>query len=109
VELALLGLLGGCTAAVARGRLHWLTAAALVLGALAVSLSWAVPWYLLWVLPFAALAPARRIRGAVVVLSAYFLIAFMPAAYLLARDIHFAPQSTRLGVVHEHEIDAVLH
>jgi hypothetical protein len=109
VQVALLGVLGGCTIAVARGSLNWLTAAALVLCALTVSLSWAVPWYLLWVLPFAALSPARRIRGAVVVLGAYFLIAFMPAAYLLARDIHFAPQSTRLGKVHVRQVEAMLH
>ncbi len=109
VQVALLGVVGGCTAAVARGRLNWLTAAALVLGALTVSLSWAVPWYLLWVLPFAALSPAGRIRGAVVVLGVYFLVAFMPAAYLLAQDIHFAPQSTGLGVVHRRQVEAVLH
>lgn len=108
LELALLGVVGGCTVAVVAGWLDWLTAAALVLGALVISLSWAVPWYLLWVLPFAALSPRRRVRGAVVVLGAYFLIAFMPAAYLLAQDIHFAPQSTRLGVVHRHRVEALL-
>jgi len=101
--------LAGCTLAVALRRLNWLTAAALVLATLTVSLSWAVPWYLMWVLPFAALSPARRLRGAVVVLGVYFLIAFMPAAYLLARDIHFAPQSTALGVAHRRQVEALLH
>jgi alpha-1,6-mannosyltransferase len=109
VQVALLGVVGGCTIAVARGRLNWLTAAALVLCALTVSLSWAVPWYLLWVLPFAALSPARRIRAAVVVLGVYFLIAFMPAAYLLEQDIHFAPQSTLLGEAHTRQVEALLH
>jgi len=109
IEVALLGIVVGCTAAVARGRLNWLTAAALVLAALTVSLSWSVPWYLLWVLPFAALSPAGRMRKAVVVLGAYFLIAFMPAAYLLGRDIGFAPQSTHLGAVHRRQVEALLH
>ncbi len=109
LELGLVVVVGGCAAAVARGRLNWLTAAAVGLGALAVSLSWAVPWYLLWVLPFAALSPAKRIRATVAVLGAYFLIAFMPAAYLLARDIRFAPQSTGLGVVHRRQVEALLH
>ena len=63
----------------------------------------------MWVLPFAALSPAQRMRGAVVLLGAYFLIAFMPAAYLLARDIHFAPQSTHLGVAHRRQVEALLH
>ena len=48
-------------------------------------------------------------RGAVVLLGAYFLIAFMPAAYLLARDVHFAPQSTHLGVVHRRQVEVLLH
>ncbi len=109
VELGLVAAVGGCTAAVLRGRLNWLTAAAVVLSALTVSLSWAVPWYLLWVLPFAALSPTRRMRGAVVLLGAYFLMAFMPAAYLLAQDLHFAPQSTHLGVVHQRQVEALLH
>ncbi|MHB8531372.1 MAG: glycosyltransferase 87 family protein, partial [Solirubrobacteraceae bacterium] len=108
LELVFVAVVAGCTVAVASRRLNWLTAAAVVLGALTVSLSWAVPWYLLWVLPFAALSPARRTRGAVVLLGVYFLIAFMPAAYLLARDIHFAPQSTHLGVAHRRQVEARL-
>jgi alpha-1,6-mannosyltransferase len=109
LELGLAAVVVGCAAAVAWGRLDWLTAAAVSLGALAASLSWAVPWYLLWVLPFAALSPAKRARAATVVLGAYFLIAFAPASYLLARDIHFAPQSTHLGVVHRRQVEALLH
>jgi hypothetical protein len=108
LELALLVVLVGCTLAVISGRLNWITAAAIVLAALTLTLSWSAPWYLLWVLPFAALSPARRIRAAVLVLGAYFLLAFMPAAYLLARDIHFAPQSTHLGVVHRRQVEALL-
>ncbi len=109
VELALLCAVGGCTAATLAGRLDWLTASALALSALVISLSWAVPWYLLWVLPFAALSPDRRVRGAVLMLGVYFLIAFMPAAYLLAKDVHFAPQSTRLGLLHQREVEVLLH
>ena len=54
-----------------------------------VSLSWAAPWYVLWILPFAALsgsraAARRRARRS----RAYFILAFMPsrrAAHLRAR------------------------
>jgi len=108
IDVVLLLVLGACTWAVVRGRMHWLTAGAVVLAALTVSLSWAVPWYLEWVLPFAALAPARRTRAAVVVLGAYFLLAFMPAGYLLDHDLHFRPQATRLGLAHRAEIEALL-
>ena len=109
IDLALIAVLSGCTYAVVRRRMHWLTASAVVLAALTVSLSWAVPWYVQWVLPFAALAPARRVRAGVVVLGAYFLLAFMPAGYLLNRELGFKPQATRLGVAHRAEIEALLH
>jgi len=33
----------------------------------------------------------------------------MPAAYLLGRDIGFAPQSTHLGAVHRRQVEALLH
>ena len=108
IDLVLVGVVGACTLAVMRGRMHWLTAGAIVLAALTMSLSWAVPWYVDWVLPFAALAPARRVRGAVVVLGAYFLLAFMPAGYLLNRQLNFKPQGTSLGAAHRLEIEALL-
>ena len=109
IDLGLVLVLGACTLAVLRRRMHWLTAGAIVLATLTVSLSWAVPWYLEWVLPFAALAPARRLRPAVVLLGAYFLLAFMPAGYLLNRDIGFRPQASSLGAAHRAEIEALLH
>jgi alpha-1,6-mannosyltransferase len=108
IDALLVLVLGACTLAVRRGRMHWLTAGAVVLGALTVSLSWAVPWYLAWVLPFAALAPARPVRGAVVLLGVYFLLAFMPAGYLLEGKINLKPQATKLGAVHRAEIESLL-
>ncbi len=108
IDVLLVLVLGACTLAVLRGRMHWLTAGAIVLGALTVSLSWAVPWYLEWVLPFAALAPARWVRGTVVMLGIYFLLAFMPAGYLLEGKIDLKPQRTKLGAVHRAEIEALL-
>ena len=73
---------------------------AVVLLVVVVSLSWAAPWYVSWVLPFAALAGRARVRIAVLVLGAYFILAFMPAALTLLGDLHFRPDLTPLGVRH---------
>ncbi|MHB8659617.1 MAG: putative hexosyltransferase [Solirubrobacteraceae bacterium] len=91
---------------VRRGR-DWLPACAVAMLVLVVCLSWAAPWYLLWALPFAALSHARRLRGAVIVLGAYFILAFMPAAVALQTDLHLRPTATRLGMLHQREIGAV--
>jgi hypothetical protein len=97
----------GCTVWALRRPGDWIGACAVVLLVLVVSLSWAAPWYVLWVLPFAALCGWRRLRVAVLVFSAYFLIAFMPAAALLAGDVGFHPAGTALGIRHTRAIEAL--
>lgn len=97
-----------CTTWAARRKRDWLTASAVVLVVLVVSLSWAAPWYLFWALPFVALSRADRLRVAVVVLGAYFILAFMPAAARLENSVGFRPASTALGVRHERQIGALV-
>jgi Glycosyltransferase family 87 len=62
-------------AAVAWRRRSWPTAAgwAGLLGAVCVS--WLMPWYVLWALPFAALSRSRLLHGAVVVMTAWVIFA----------------------------------
>ena len=79
---------------------------AVVLLLIVVSLSWAAPWYVSLVLPFAALAGRARVRIAVLVLGAYFILSFMPAALTLLGDIHFRPDLTPLGIRHTQQITA---
>jgi len=86
----------------------WLAACAAVLLVLIASLSWAAPWYLVWALPFAALACGRRLRLVTVALGVYFLLAFVPAAPMLAQAIHLNPETTRLGRQHRREIEALV-
>ncbi len=102
-----LGALSACALWTWRRPANWLAAAAVALLVVVVSLSWAAPWYILWVLPFAALAGARRVRAITLVLGAYFVLAFMPAAAMLADDIHLNPPGTPLGLRHTREIMAV--
>ena len=86
---------------------EWITACGIAMLVLVVSLSWAAPWYVLWILPFAALSAGQRLRVATTVLGAYLIVAFMPAALLLADDIEFHPAATRLGVAHTRAIAKV--
>jgi len=57
----------------------WLSGAGWATFALIASLSWLVPWYVVWLLPLAALASSVRLRWTAVVLTTYLLLAFMPA------------------------------
>ncbi len=86
-----------CSAWAWRSPERWITAAGTLLLALVISLSWSVPWYVLWLLPFAALSRSRRLTAAVLVLSAYFLLSFMPAEPDLTARLGFNPQSTAIG------------
>jgi len=107
-SLALLLTVAACTVWVFCRPRDWGGASAVALLVLVVSLSWAAPWYVLWILPFAALSSARALRAVVVVLGAYLILAFMPAAVLLAGDIGFRPAATPLGLRHTAEIDALV-
>src|SRR5207253_1540257 len=48
--------------------------------ALVATLSWALPWYVVWVLPLAALSASRRLRIASLALGVYLIIAWAPAS-----------------------------
>ena len=66
-----------------RRRRDWLTAAGWATLALIVSLAWLVPWYVIWLLPLAALGASVKLRRATLVLTAYLVIGFMPATGML--------------------------
>ncbi len=100
--------LGGCAVWTMRRPSQWLTAATVAWMALLLGLGWSGPWYVLWVLPFAALAGGRRLRLAVVALCLYFLLAYLPATPMLLDSIHFNPERTTLGVAHQEETEALV-
>jgi len=56
----------------------WINAAGWATLALMVALASAGPWYLVWVLPFAALARGRGLRLATLALTAYLLAVHLP-------------------------------
>jgi hypothetical protein len=77
--------------------------------ALLVTLSWVLPWYVLWVLPFAALSTSRRLRTATLLLGVYLIVAWAPASGLLWNAIGFYPEKTPLGRLHQRYVKELLN
>jgi hypothetical protein len=98
----------GCAIWVWRAPSDWIRACGVALLVLVISLSWAAPWYVLWILPFAALCSGRQLRVTVTLLGAYFILAFMPAAVTLTDAIGFRPAGTALGRLHTRQINALV-
>ena len=46
--------------------------------ALLLTLTWVMPWYIAWLLPFAALSPQSRLRAATLVCGAFLLVVHLP-------------------------------
>jgi hypothetical protein len=77
--------------------------------ALLVTLGWVLPWYILWLLPLAALSRSRRLRTTALVLGAYLIVAWSPASGLLWNAIGFAPSKTPLGRLHQRYVKELLN
>ena len=77
--------------------------------ALLVTLSWVLPWYVLWVLPLAALSTSRRLRTAALVLGVYLIVAWAPASSLLWKALDFYPEKTPLGRLHQRAVKELLN
>ena len=75
VSLAALGLVG---VVLWRNR-DWLSGAGWATLALLAGLAWLTPWYIVWVLPLAAIAGSRRLRQAALAGTAFLLLSFLPA------------------------------
>ena len=62
---------GGLLAGVVRGKLDWIHAAGWATAILLVTSAWLLPWYLVWLLPLAALAADRRLQAAALAIGAF--------------------------------------
>ncbi len=60
-------------------RRDWLSGAGWSTLALIASLAWLVPWYVIWLLPLAALGTSVRLRRAALAMTLFLVIAFVPA------------------------------
>ncbi len=57
----------------------WITAAGWAFLALIVSIASLAPWYLVWLLPLAAVSPSRSLRAATVLATLYLIALHLPA------------------------------
>jgi hypothetical protein len=64
---------------------------------LIASLAWLMPWYLIWLAPLAALGASRKLRGAMLALTAFLLVTFMPATGIYLSNHGLDPMATSAG------------
>jgi hypothetical protein len=86
-----------------------LTAAGWASIALLVTLSWVLPWYVLWILPLAALSSSRRLRVAAVLMGVYMILAWAPINANVFNAIDFHPEKTALGRLHQRYVKELLY
>ncbi len=85
-----------------------ITAAGWASVALLVTLSWVLPWYVVWVLPLAALSYSRRLRTAALVFGVYLIMVWAPVSQGLWNALDFHPAKTPLGLLHERYVKELL-
>jgi len=88
---------------------RWIEASGFVTLALLVTLSWALPWYVLWLLPLAALARRRGLRLAALAISAYLLVIWMPNMTDVIHSLGYKPSLTLLGQERQQKTLLLLH
>jgi hypothetical protein len=80
-----------------RRRRDWLSDAGWATLALVASLAWLVPWYIVWVLPLAALGTSVRLRRAAIVMTVFLGFAFVPVTGIFLADHGINPMGSAVG------------
>jgi hypothetical protein len=99
--------LGAC-AAVAHRRERLFGACVVVMLATVLTLAWTVPWYVWWVLPFAALTRIRTPRVAVVAVTAALALGAVPQMPQLIHAFGYYPTRTPVGRADHAEFERLL-
>jgi alpha-1,6-mannosyltransferase len=76
---------------------------------LLLTLGWVMPWYVLWLLPFAALAPRPAPRAVAVLLTVYLLLIWAPASAPALHQLGVYPTATATGRANNHFLHTLLH
>jgi hypothetical protein len=95
---ALVVVVAAACAAVAWRRRLTLPAMALVLAAAALSLSWVMPWYVGWFLPFAALASPRALVPLAIVVCLWFGVGGIPQMPKIVHAVGYYPTRSATGL-----------
>ena len=80
-----------------RRRGNWIANAGWGTVALIASLAWVMPWYVIWVLPLAALGSSVRLRRAALALTVFLVLVFLPSSGKFWHLIHFNPLGGSAG------------
>jgi hypothetical protein len=80
-----------------RRRGDWLTGAGWATVALVASLAWLMPWYVVWILPLAALADNVRLRRVAIALSVFLVLTFIPVDGMFMRAHHINLMGSPVG------------
>jgi hypothetical protein len=98
-----------CAARARRPGRDWIELAGIALLVVWLTTSWFTPWYVVWLLPFAALAGRRRLEFCLLGIGLYLLVAFGPEVTPLLHSLHFNPYGSPLGERHFRQITMLLH
>ena len=80
-----------------RRRGDWISRAGWATLALIVSLAWLMPWYAIWLAPLAALGTSVRLRRAMLALTVFLVVTFVPATGIYLQNHGWSPLATRAG------------
>jgi membrane-bound metal-dependent hydrolase YbcI (DUF457 family) len=95
---AALGLAAVAAALLVVRRREWLPGAVgFVMLAAVLTLGWTMPWYVWWVLPFAALARTQWLAGACVVLTVWLALGAIPQMPKLVHSLGYYPTRSAVG------------
>ncbi len=107
LSVVLVAVVAGCGVMAWRRR-DALTASGWATMALLLTLSWVLPWYVLWVLPLAALSRSRALRTTALAFGAYLLLTWMPLATGLDNALGIRPTTTLVGQQNQRYVRGLL-
>jgi hypothetical protein len=76
---------------------EWIAGAGWATLALVASVAWLMPWYLVWVLPLAALGQSRALRSVTLAFTVFLVVTFSPETGVLINRYGLNPMSTSAG------------
>jgi glycosyl transferase family 87 len=79
-------------------RRDWLTGAGWATLALLASLGWLMPWYVVWLLPLAAIASNPGLRRVALAATVFLVVAFLPVTTQLLRLVEINPSAGPVGL-----------
>jgi hypothetical protein len=91
INVALVVVVASLVMVVARGRRDWISSAGFGTVALVASLAWLMPWYIVWVLPLAAIGASLRLRRVALAGTVFLVLAFLPVTGTILRQLHINP------------------